>query len=197
MSDKNVPDISQSYVSLNENPTGNTFNNEATVVQGPTGDHDENESWKAWTMKMLTIDRNISMRMMNGSEQASEDYKMFLYARATHSSNHAIQHHMQQIMERQKVVNENRSMMMEGISLIPIESNLYKSDPVVISHSIQMREMDNFWHLKTFGAVLAGLWRRRDKENYEQKDMSMHCTENGKTNNELDGKELINWHGNN
>ena len=54
-----------------------------------------------------------------------------------------------------------------------------------------MIEMDNFWHLKTFGAVLAYLWRRWDKEIHEQKDMSMHCTENGKTNNELDGKEVI------
>ena len=33
-----VHDVSQSDISLNENPTGNTFNNVATVVQGPTGD---------------------------------------------------------------------------------------------------------------------------------------------------------------
>ena len=190
MPDENVHDVSQSDVSLNENPTGNTFNNEVTVVQGPTGDDDGIESWKAWMMEMLMNDSDISMTMMNGLEQASEDYKKFLYARVTHS-NHAMQYHMQQIMERQKVVNEYRSMMMEGMSLIPLESNLYKSDPVVISHTIQMIEVDNFWHLKTFGAVLTDLCRRWDEEIHEQKDMSMHCTENGKTNNELDGKEVI------
>ena len=44
MPNKNIHEISQSDISLNENPTGNTFNNVATVVQGPTGDDDENES---------------------------------------------------------------------------------------------------------------------------------------------------------
>ena len=93
MSDENIHDISQSDVSLNENPTGNTFNSEVTVVQGPTGDDDEIESWKAWMMEMLMNDGDISMTMMNGSEQVSEEYKKFLYVRAT-CSNHAIQYHM-------------------------------------------------------------------------------------------------------
>ena len=90
---------------LNENPTRNTFNNEATVVQGPTGYDDDTKSQKAWTMEMLMNNDNISMTMMNGSEQASKDYKKFLYARAPHS-NHTIQYHMQQITEIQKVVND-------------------------------------------------------------------------------------------
>ena len=71
----------------------------ATVVQGPTGDDDENELQKAWMMEILMSDGNISTTTMNGPEQVSEDYKKFLYARATHS-NHAIQYHMQQIIER-------------------------------------------------------------------------------------------------
>ena len=71
---------------------------------------------------------------------------------------------MQQIMERQKVVDEYRSMMVEGMDLISLESNSYKSDLVVISHTIQMIEGDNFWHLKTFEAALANLWRRWDEE---------------------------------
>ena len=189
MPHENIHNISQSDVSLNENPTGNTFNNEATVVQGSTGDDDENKSWKAWMMEMLMNDSDISLTMTNGLEQASEDYKKFLYVRATHS-NHVIQYHMEQIMERQKVVGEYRSMMMEGMSLIPLESNSYKSDPVVISQTIQMIE-GQFWHLKTSGVVLADLQRRWDEEIHEQKDMSMHCTENGEINNELDGKEAI------
>ena len=45
------------------------------------------------------------------------------------------------------MVDEYRSMMTEGMSLIPLESNSYKSDPVVISHTIEMIEVDNFWHL--------------------------------------------------
>ena len=124
----------------------------ATVVQGPTGDDDKNKSWKAWTMEMLMSDGNISMTTTNRPEQVSEEYKKFLYARATHL-NHVIQYHMQQIIERQKVVDEYRSMMMEGMGLIPLESNLYKNDLVVISQTIQMIEVDNFWHLKREGGM--------------------------------------------
>ena len=101
MPDEYVHDVSQSDVSLNETPTGNTFNNEATIVQGPTGDDDKIGSWKAWTMEMPMNDGNISTTMTNGSEQASGDYKKFLHASATHS-NHVIQYHMHQIMERQR-----------------------------------------------------------------------------------------------
>ena len=43
---KKIHDVSQSDTSLNENSTGNTFNNVATVQQGPTGDDDEKELWK-------------------------------------------------------------------------------------------------------------------------------------------------------
>ena len=116
---------------------------------------------------------NISTTMTNGLEQVSGDYNKFLYARTAHS-NHVIQYHMQQIMERQKVVDKYRGMMLEGMGLIPLESNSYKSDPVVILHTIQMIEVDKFWHLKTFGVVLTDIWRRWDKEIHKQKDMSMH-----------------------
>ena len=161
----------------------------ATVEQGPTGDDDENESQKAWTMAMLMNDGDISTTTMNGLEQMSEDYKKLLFARATHS-NHVIQYHMQQIIERQKVVDEYRSMMMEGMSLIPLELNLYKTDLVVISQTTQMIAVDKFWHLKTFEAVLTDLRRRWDEVIYKQKDVSMHCTENSKINDEMDGKEV-------
>ena len=46
MPDKNIHDVSQSDISLNENPTRSTFNNEATIVQGPTDDDDEIKSQK-------------------------------------------------------------------------------------------------------------------------------------------------------
>ena len=45
-------------------------------------------------------------------------------------------------MKRQKVVDEYRSMMMEGMGLIPFKSNSYKSDLVVILHTIQMIEVE-------------------------------------------------------
>ena len=99
---------------------------------------------------------------------------------------------MQQIMERQKVVNKYRSMMVEGMDLIPLESNSYKSDPEVISHTIQMIEVDNSWHHKTFEVVLADLWRSQDEEIHKQENKVLHCTENDKTNGKLDEKEVIN-----
>ena len=43
---KCIHDVSQSDISLNENPTRNTLNHVATVVQGPTGDDDENKLHK-------------------------------------------------------------------------------------------------------------------------------------------------------
>ena len=94
-------------------------------------------------MEILRNDGNISMSMMIEPEQISEENKKFLYARAVHS-NHLIQYHMQQIIERQKVVNEYRSMMMDGMGLTPLALNLHKNDQVVISQIMQMIEADNF-----------------------------------------------------
>ena len=160
------------------------------VVQGPLDDNDENESWKAWTMEMLMNNSNISMSMMNGQEQVSKEDKKFLYARAVHS-NHSIQYHMQQIIKSQKVVNEYRSMMMEGMDLTPLESNLHKYDPVIISLIIQMDEMDNFWHQKTFESVLTDLQKMWNEGIHKQEDASMYCTENGEIDNEMDRVEVI------
>ena len=98
---------------------------------------------------------------------------------------------MQQIIEQQKVVDEYRSMMMEGIGLTPLELNLHKYDLVVISQIMQMIEADSFWHQKTFEAVLTDLQRRWDEQIHEQKDMSMHCTENSEINDKMDGVEVV------
>ena len=98
---ENVYDVSQSDVSINENTTVNSFNDEVTTVQGPTDDNNEIESQKACIMEMPTNGSDISMTMMIECEQAKEDFKKFLYARATHSS-HVIQYHMEQIMEHQR-----------------------------------------------------------------------------------------------
>ena len=61
-------------------------------------DHgDADDGWRFSTMEA------------DEEEQIEESNKKFLYARAVHS-NHMIQHHMQQILECQRVVNEYRSM---------------------------------------------------------------------------------------
>ena len=86
------------------------------VAQGPVDDDDENEPCKVWTTEMLTNDGDISMSMMNEQESMSKDDKKILYARVVHS-NHSIQYHMHQIIEQQKVVDEYKSMMMEGMDL--------------------------------------------------------------------------------
>ena len=90
------------------------------------------------------------------------------------------------------MVDEYRSMMVEGINLTPLESNLYKNDLAVISHTIDMIEIDNFWHQKTFEAVLANLQRNHDKETHRQENETLHCTVNEKTHEEIDEKDVIN-----
>ena len=97
-------------------------------------DDDENELHKAWTMEILMNNGDISTSMMNEDKTMSEDEKKFLYARAVHS-NHSIQYHMDQIIEQQRVANEYKNVMMEGMDLIPLKSNLHKYDPVIISQS--------------------------------------------------------------
>ena len=124
-------------------------------------------------------DGDILTAMVSGLEQANRDYKKFLYARVTHS-NHAIQYHMQQILERQKVVDEYISMMVDGMDLTSLESNSYKSDLVVISHIIHLIEGDNFWHQKTFEPALVDLQRNCEDEIHEQENETLHCTENDK-----------------
>ena len=71
MPNEYVQNVSQNDV--NGIPTGNTFKNKVTVVQGPPGDDDEIKSWKAWTMEMPMNNGDISTTMMNGLEQASGD----------------------------------------------------------------------------------------------------------------------------
>ena len=65
-----------------------------------------------------------SMNTTSEVESMSDNERMFLYARAVHL-NHSIQYHMHQIMERKKVIDEYRNMMMEGLDLIPLESDLH------------------------------------------------------------------------
>ena len=118
------------------------FNEESDTKQGLTTQDEEIESQEAWTMGMPSINGDISTT--NSSEQLiiEDKNKKFLYARAMHAS-HMIQHHMYEISQRQRVINEYRSMMDEGREMILLDSDLHKSDPVIIRHIMQM--IDTFF----------------------------------------------------
>ena len=126
------------------------------MAQGPTEDDNKNESRKAWTMEMLMNGFDSSVNTTSEEESTSDNERMFLYARAVHS-NYSIQYHMHQIMERQRVIDEYRNMMMEGLDLIPLESNLHQYHPVIISQINNMIESGNFCHHKTFESVMSNL----------------------------------------
>ena len=107
-------------------------------------------------MGMPSIDGNISTMDSEERTRIENKNKKFLYGRAVHA-NHMIQHHMHEISERQRVINEYRSMMDKGRELIPLESNLHKSDSVINQHIMQMIDTDIFWYGETFKAILMDL----------------------------------------
>ena len=78
------------------------------------------------------------------------------------------------------------------MNLIPLESNLHKYDLVIISQIINMIEADNFWHCKTFESVMSNLWNMWREGIREMENAHMHCINNDKNNNEMDGVEVIN-----
>ena len=188
--DKKSDDCNQSDASINKLSTVNSINESMLEVQGPTDDNNKNESRKAWTMEMLMNGGDISANTMNEEVSMSDDEKMFLYARAVHP-NHSIQYHMHQIMEQQRVIDEYRNMMMEGMDLIPLESNLHKFNPVIISQIINMIESDNFGYRKTFESVMSDLQNMWAEGIRELENVQMHCTNNDENNNEMDGVEVI------
>ena len=188
--DKKSDNYNQSDASINKLSTVNSINESMSEVQGPTDDNNKNELRKAWTMEMLMNASNISANTTNEEVSMSDDERMFLYARAVHS-NHSIQYHMHQIMEWQRVVDKYRNMTMEGMDLIPLESNLHKFHLVIISQIINMIESDNFCHCKTFESVMSNLRNMWTEGIRELENSRMYCTNNDKNNNEMDGVEVI------
>ena len=170
--------------------TENSINELTPMAQGPTEDDNKNESRKAWTMEMLMKGSDNSANMTSEKESMSDDERMFLYARAGHS-NHLIQYHMHQIMEQQKVIDKYRNMTMEGMDLIPLESNLHQYHSVSISQIINMIESDNFWHRKTFESVMSNLRNMWSEGIQELENARMHCTDDDENNNEMEGIEVI------
>ena len=175
---------------INEKGTENSINELTPVAQGPTEDDSKNESRKAWTMEMLMNGFDNSANTTSEEESMSDNKRMFLYARAVHS-NDSIQYHMHQIMERQMVINEYRNLTMEGLDLIPLESNLHQYHPVIISQIINMIESDNFCHHKTFESVKSNLRNMWSDGIQELENARTRCTDDDKNNNEMDEIEVI------
>ena len=71
-------------------------------------------------------------------------------------------------------------MTMEGMDLIPLESNLHKFNPVIISQIINMIESDNFRHRKTFESVMSNLRNMWMEGIQELENVHMHCTNDDK-----------------
>ena len=136
------------------------FNDEESdTKQGLTTQDEEIESQEAWTMGMPSINGDISTTNSSELLIIEDKNKKFLYARAMHAS-HMIQHHMHKISQRQRVISEYQSMMDEGREMIPMDSDLHKSDPVIIRHIMQMIDTDIFWYGETFKEVLTELRKK-------------------------------------
>ena len=71
----------------------------------------------------------------------------------------------------------------EGRELIPFESNLHRSDPVIIQHTMQMIDTDIHWHEQTFRDIIMDLRKLRSgetptKPSEETSETAMMCWEN-------------------
>ena len=188
--DKKPEDCNQSEAPINKMSTVNSINESMSEVQSPTDDNSKNESRKVWTMEMLMNGGDISANTTNEEASMSDDERMFLYTRAVHS-NHSIQYHMHQVMERQRVIEKYRNMMMEGMYFIPLESNLHKFHLVIILQIINMIESDTFWHCRTFESVMSDLRNMWMEGIQELENSRMYCTNNDENNNEMNGVEVI------
>ena len=94
-------------------------------------------------------------------------------------------------MERQRVIDKYRDMTMEGMDLIPLESDLHKYHPVIISEIINMIESDNFWHRRTIESVMNDLRNMWTEGMQELENVHIDCTNEDENNNEMDGTEVI------
>ena len=130
---------------------------------------------------MPTFNGDISTINTEELTQIEDRNKQFLYARVVHA-NHMIQYHMNEISERQRVVDEYQFMADEGREMIPLESDKYKSDPVVIQHMMQMIDTNIHWHEQTFREIIMELWKIRNgetptKTSEETNETAMMCWE--------------------
>ena len=183
---RDIPSEDESQLSLSHNTINRTdnedaINEEKDTVPHPTSYGGENESQKAWTMGMPTINGDISTMDTEDLTQIEDSNKKFLYARAVHA-NHMIQHHMHKISECQRVVDEYQSMANGGREMIPLESDKYKSDLVINQYIMQMIDTDIYWYGQTFRAILMELQKIQNGESptktgEESNETAMMCWE--------------------
>ena len=131
---------------------------------------------------MTTNDGNISTIDSEELTRIKDKNKKFLYARAVHA-NHMIQYHMNEISECQRVIDEYRSIANGGRDMIPLESDEYKSDPVVNQQTMQMIDTDIRWYEQTFREIITELRKIRNgetptKTSEEPNETAMMCWEN-------------------
>ena len=74
----------QSNISINGNSAVNLLNNKASTVQGPMDENNKIKSQKVGSMEMLMNNGDILTTTMIEHEQAKENHKKLLYARAIH-----------------------------------------------------------------------------------------------------------------
>ena len=89
---------------------------------------------------------------------------------------------MNEISERQRVVDEYQFMADEGRELIPLESDMDRRDPVIIQHMMQMIDTDIHWHEQTFREIIMELqkiWNGETptKTSKETNETAMMCWE--------------------
>ena len=183
---RDIPSEDESRLSLSHNAINTTdnedaFNEEQDTVPRPTSNNGEHESQKAWTMGMPTIDGDISTMNTEELTQIEDNNMKFLYAQAVFA-NHMIQHHMHEISECQQVVDEFRFMVDGGREMIPLESDNYKSDPVINQHIMQMINTDIYWYGQTFREILIELQKIQNgetptKTSEESNETAMMCWE--------------------
>ena len=89
------------------------------------------------------------------------------------------------------MIDEYRNMTMEGLDLIPLESDLHRYHLVIISQIINMIESDNFCHYQTFESVKSDLRNMWSEGIQELENARIHCTDGDENNNEMDRIEVI------
>ena len=189
---RNTPNETESQLSL--------INKANDTVPRPTSNDDEDESRKAWTMGIPMNDGDISTINTAELTQIEDRNKHFLYARVVHA-NHIIQYHMNEILEHQRVVDEYRLMADEGRELIPLESDMHRSDPVVIQHTMEMIDTDTHWHKQIFRDIIVELRKLRNgetptKPNEETSETAMMCWESLDESEQASKKRKMHTHDN-
>ena len=81
-------------------------------------------------------------------------------------------------------------MTIKGLDLIPLESNLHQYHLVIISQIINMIELDNFCHHKTFESFKSNLRNMWSEGIQELENVHTRCTDDEENNNVMDEIEV-------